>query len=431
MAVSSLMPYKVLATDNSDFYSLNDILFYDENATGCTGSPTTTTGTGTTSVTGAAKDRLEAILKFYTEVAGLSFAAAAGVAGNMDRETGGTFDPTLLQGGKQATGEGDIVKNRGIGLIQWSYPSRQDNLVSYAHSVGGTALDFQVQLDFTMIEANTGFKDMMNKLYTIKTESPFVGSNNVPVSPEKAAAIMWNGTTQAILDEGNEIINAVGIVDGSEKSSSMTDGLLNRADLASKIYNTYLGQYPDGVGVTDPGTVPNTTGFDCNSLPSVQSGNIIQTALLLAWPEPVLDEVDAVKAFTPKPEYVAARQQYNRVGSAVDYTDCGQFVATVMIMSGADPNYTKTWTKAQREYLIGHPEKYIVTYNPSISDLAPGDIVVYYNSSTGRGHTYFYYGDATYPTIEAARDTRVPSVQEFVNNWVLREPSAISARPIK
>ncbi len=134
----------------------------------------------------------------------------------------------------------------------------------------------------------------------------------------------------------------------------------------------------------------------------VVAGNIAQTAIGLSWPES--------HGTAPRDSYVAAMRQYNEAGYAATNhlgTDCGVFVATVMHASGADPNYPDSYTVAQANYVIGHPEKYEVIYPAtSTSQLQPGDILILNEGTTqgasgkiivgngagGGGHTFIYVG---------------------------------------
>jgi hypothetical protein len=80
--------------------------------------------------------------------------------------------------------------------------------------------------------------------------------------------------------------------------------------------------------------------------------------------------------------------QYNKSAKSagdVAWTDCGRFVATVMHMSGADPDYPDVYTPTQENYLRTSG-KYEVHDDWPASKLEPGDILI------GPGHTYLYVG---------------------------------------
>ena len=80
--------------------------------------------------------------------------------------------------------------------------------------------------------------------------------------------------------------------------------------------------------------------------------------------------------------------QYNKSAKSagdVAWTDCGRFVATVMHMSGADPDYPDVYTPTQENYLRTSG-KYEVHDDWDVSKLQPGDILI------GPGHTYLFVG---------------------------------------
>lgn len=132
----------------------------------------------------------------------------------------------------------------------------------------------------------------------------------------------------------------------------------------------------------------------------VVAGSVVQTALSLAWDTTGhgKDQADA------KPTYQKAMPQYNGATSDDPYSDCGVFVATVMIGSGADTNYPKRGTPSQKQYIEAHPEKYTVVTASSTSELQPGDIFVSSN------HTYFYVGKQPggYNAVGASLHGHVP-----------------------
>ena len=112
---------------------------------------------------------------------------------------------------------------------------------------------------------------------------------------------------------------------------------------------------------------------------------IVRTALQLAWPNrghgP--ERADATQA------YQDALPQFNGSVGNQEYSDCGVFVATVMHMSGADPNYPSRYTRVQLPYLRSHPELYDV-FEETPHPLVPGDIFIFKASPSG--HTFIYTG---------------------------------------
>ncbi|MGW6283155.1 phage tail tip lysozyme [Kribbella sp. NPDC055071] len=159
-----------------------------------------------------------------------------------------------------------------------------------------------------------------------------------------------------------------------------------RAD-ARNVFNRYGANAPKGGGCA-------------------AGAKIAATARSLAWDTPG-------HGHTPKPmnpTYEEVERKYNGSVGYDELTDCGVFVATVMIMSGVDPDYTKRLTSEQRKYVRGSP-KYQKFENLTIKDesqLRPGDIFVHDH------HTFIYTGDYegsdgnTYNAAAASLNGHVP-----------------------
>lgn len=117
--------------------------------------------------------------------------------------------------------------------------------------------------------------------------------------------------------------------------------------------------------------------------PGAVAGNIVQTALNYAWDT----KGHGYQKADAKPSYQTDMPKYNGSTGSFEYSDCGVFVATVMIASGADKNYVTRGTTAQMNYMSSHPEKYQEIPNvTSTAPLQPGDILI------NTEHTYIYVG---------------------------------------
>lgn len=110
VAVISMVPNTVFALGgryDQAFFSNNDILFYNPDDKTCSSM-----GTSVNSLVG--NDNREKIWNYLT-ARGLSPEQAAGVLGNIQSESGGTFSPTVSEFGKDF--DGDRV---GYGIVQWT-----------------------------------------------------------------------------------------------------------------------------------------------------------------------------------------------------------------------------------------------------------------------------------------------------------------------
>ena len=339
-------------------------------------TPATCCGTGTgssatcTGLTG--KDNEEKIWNFLTGK-GLSGPQAAGFMGNIQTESAGTWDPTIVEGGGHSN-DITVDGHTGYGIVQWTSSNRQQGLADLAKKEGKPASDLCVQLDFLWSEITTGgYAGLADRL--------------------KAATSVADASHIILYDYENP----------RDKAGNEPKRLANG--------NAILAMFGSGTGAGASGGA--STSASCASGSAV-SGNIVQTAINYAWPEPPDKASPPRNALQPKPEYAAATQQYNPSAPSAG-ADCGAFVGTVMIATGADPNYPKQQTKAQEDYVRGHPEKYDIADSvASVNDLKPGDILIVNQGGGqgGNGHTYIFVGKQAgdYDSASASGGERMPNL---------------------
>lgn len=171
--------------------------------------------------------------------------------------------------------------------------------------------------------------------------------------------------------------------------------LINETDKALLTYHPT----GDQSSATNAGSTPGAGGGCLGG--GIVAGSIVNTALGLAWPSTGhgKNKQDATTA------YQSAMPTYNGSTGNDEWSDCGVFVATVMVASKADPNYPKRGTSVQQQYILSHPELYqTIPGVTSTSQLQPGDILV--NSQ----HTFIYVGAQSdgYNTVEASLHGHVP-----------------------
>lgn len=124
----------------------------------------------------------------YFKGKGLNDFAVAGIMGNLYAESG--FKPTNLQNTYEkklgytdaeytaAVDNGSydnfVKDSAGYGLAQWTFWSRKQALLDYAHSVGKSIGDLTMQLDFMWMEMQ-GYKSMME---TLKSAASILEASN-------------------------------------------------------------------------------------------------------------------------------------------------------------------------------------------------------------------------------------------------------------
>lgn len=102
------------------------------------------------------------ILKSY----GMTDIAAAGIMGNFGRETGGTYDPRIVQGGSRADYP---VSGAGYGLPQYTYGPYQTGLVTWSnqHNVGCNTAAGQIGYLMSLI-SGTSWYNAMNSTNSVE-----------------------------------------------------------------------------------------------------------------------------------------------------------------------------------------------------------------------------------------------------------------------
>lgn len=287
---------------------------------------------------------------------GYSKEQAAGIVGNMISESG--VEPLLLNDGT-ATGTktqpADAVNTgRAWGVVQW-YPASK--MITASRNAGvddATIGTLAYQLDFL--------------------RKQLIGQGPVPL---KAVGDAVRATTS---------YNDAAFVFAEKFEVFTTDPnnpeYARRQANAKHVYDLFAGGAPSA----DPKNASAPVD-PCGA----GSGNIAQVAKNLAWPQGPKAHWDTHPS-AAKDEYVAAIEKYDGVTKdnwqSLDdpYTDCGRFVATVLRMSGADPNFPQVYTPTQRSYMVDHPEKYDHWESTPPGGMKPGDIL------NGPGHTYLYVG---------------------------------------
>lgn len=203
----SIMPSNVFGTD-SQFYSSNDILYYDPDA--CKNS------SGGGELIG--NDNAEKILRFLVGK-DLTLIQAAGIIGNWYEESG--LDPTALQFGSNVTDANYRPESgNGFGLAQWTYYTRQDKMFAYHQETGRSMIDLSFQLDWFWKEFT---EDYAGGVVTLKEKTTI-----------SDAAVDFHSSYE-----------------GSADTASM---IQERVDSGTKLYEQYKSVIADNSGSTTSGS---------------------------------------------------------------------------------------------------------------------------------------------------------------------------------
>jgi murein DD-endopeptidase MepM/ murein hydrolase activator NlpD len=292
---------------------------------------------------------------------GYSKEQAAGIVGNMINES--NVEPQLLNGNAPGTvtNPSDAVGiNKAWGLVQW-YPGAK--MIEPSRQAG---------VDDAVIGSLAYQLEFLNK--------QLLGKGPLP---EKAAGDAVKAATtveDAAFQFGFKFERFTTNANDPEFNERKAD--------ARSVFDRFAGSAPAEGGGGAGG---------CGA----GNGDIVQTALALAWDTPN-------HGYDPKPGYRDAQQKYNGSTGEDELTDCGVFVATVMVMSGVDKDYARRGTTAQMDYLRSSAKYQIFDNLTNESQLRPGDIFII------DGHTYLYTGNyeggdgKTYNAASASLHGHVP-----------------------
>ncbi len=383
--VISVLISSALALSNSavtlafdqQFYSSNDIYYYDPDAAYCDNVTESTTATPSVPVS----DNLETLLRYFTGK-GFSLAAAAGIAGNIMQESG--FNPAIIQGGANATASTNIMtlkfsngEHRGFGLAQWTDAGRKQNLVNFAKKQGKSIINLNMQLDFMWQEMSaSGYSYMITRLNT---------NTNDPV----AAAAVFHGLTPNIEAEGSAInprFAASGAKLGYERSGDSSNEVIqNRGGASASFYASYQDTITDGTGVTiatDTGDTSieayNPSLGSCDSGQStndtrsigVGEGNFTDNGEVAGWATVRKNSLAVDRIFG------SALEGDGWCASIVSRTWRGQDI-------GYGVNYARTLWYVNQDNGIGHADR-----SPK-----KGAILIYDSNNQPAGHVVIYLGD--------------------------------------
>ena len=220
---------------------------FDTNYTFGNTDTTSGTSSSTSSVTGSVgtgvlsgSSNAEKIYN-YLVTSGLTPAAAAGIMGNFERESGllsnnlqNDYEGSLGYSDEsytKAVDDGSYTNfgndSAGYGLAQWTYSTRKQNLLNFAKSKGKSIGDLGMQLDFLMKEISENYSGLIEKL-------------NAASTPEEAAQTF------------EKIFENAGVVAMGARTSA-----------ARKYYDMYKDKTPSSTtGGKGAGSLPTISKYD-------------------------------------------------------------------------------------------------------------------------------------------------------------------------
>ncbi len=416
-----------------EFYSANDIYFTDPCATACT-------STAQTVAQLSGSDNEQKIYNFWVSQ-GLSPAQAAGITGSLQSESG--FSP-FRQQVDPTTGQLMTWPTGGYGIAQFTGGQRVQATAALSADLKDVFTQYYLPTYGNGVTAATGFVPAgipvtVNDQFLL-SELNYLSGYIASFAPSTIS----ERTSRLATDYNITIPTGQKLLDFLKTLTSAGD--------AAKAW-TYLYEYPGNIAATAAARATNAdavlakysggvtgcvsgSSIVCpgSSSSAITTGDgsttaIVSTAKCITI-QPTAGSKSSrdlgVAACTsggctsgpPTPaNYAAARRLYKTAGSSGtndsfdNYgADCGNFVSTVMRMSGADPGFPISGVGSMYDYMTAHPEKYQkITTTSSTASLQPGDILTEVTPDFN-GHILIYLGDGV--VAQASQATQMP-VQEL------------------
>ena len=287
----------------------------------------------------------------------------AGFIGNMDHESGGSFDPAMVQDGSgisKDASNAEIMaipketKNKAVGIVQWD-SSRRYELAKYAEDNGLQWNTMDAQLGYLETELENAYGSTLVG----------AGFNKSGISVEEATRLIVSKFEVPAKDASGEWL-----------------GWAERLRVAEDFASGFSGGYSSGTGDSC------TTGSDSANY---NQDDLVQMAIDLSYPTSAESKVgsgDSYGESKAKPEYKSAKADAMKIKPdpmANLYASCDRFVATVIITL-VDEDLPWGSTVEQGSYLKDSAKWQQYTTK---SEAQPGDIWV---TRTG-GHVILYLGD--------------------------------------
>lgn len=356
----------------NQFYSSNDVHYFDANATKCAAGELVLAG----------KDNRQKIYNFLISK-GLNSQQAAGVLGNIQTESG--FSPARHE-------DGYSFNERGYGIAQWTF-GRRDALKAHLDRTVPELVSEYYNENYSgrvseadgYVPKNSATGELMpladnDALLTAELNFLFDETSSRPITSSTQAV----SSAKKGENEWEALKKATGVEDAAKiwlYNFEIPGNIAAEAVSRSKNAQEILTQLAtESTGGSAGGSCLSTTSGDVAALQA--------TVKLYAWPE-----YHKPGYVTLKPEYGEAVAKAAAAGIYVGGTqyrgvDCGGFVSRVMIDSGYEPSYNAANgnTTVQKKWLNENWDNLGNGGSIDTATLQPGDVAI------KDGHTFMFAG---------------------------------------
>lgn len=352
-------PVTCFATSNTDFYSANDILFYNPND----GCATTSSASNMTS-TSSGYDRLKEATRTYGEL-----------AMEMEREYGVPWEVVIAQ----------MQKESNVGTAGAAVNGANNNWLGIngtgdAGSYGRYAVYSSVEAS---IKAWAGTQVLRSGPYDKAFQ--YLDPNNYDLEGFLTSMISVYAPDSDGNNGASYLSDVLSFINGPISEVRTDKGWPSSAELAKKENIAIGGKNALGSSISST-TSDSSSSINCSTA-SITGNKIVDTAISLVYKDG--DTTDRAARTDQNKNLVYLNTAYlNAANWSNDdmYTDCGRFVGTVMRTSGADTDYPEVGTSTMLNYVKSSDKYNIISFTGDISVLQPGDILI------RDGHTALWLG---------------------------------------
>ena len=176
----------------------------------------------------------QAFIKQWFINKGYNQSQIAGIMGNLHGESG--FDNTVNEDHVQK--EFDVNDGVGVGIAQWTYPKRKQDLLNYANSKGTSVYDLETQLEFLDQEIDPDLKARMANATVEEAVKMFLYEYENPQKKEEVYLDRVKAGYQAINGIGGDVIQTYS--SGAKDPTGSTNYLYGNLNTEIKTVPTLL-----------------------------------------------------------------------------------------------------------------------------------------------------------------------------------------------
>lgn len=400
----------------NDFYSENDIMFYNDDETVQNPDNCVTSGTIPSKVWN------------YFIGKGLTKEQTAGIMGNIYQES--HFSPTLWEETDrnlfENTPDGSD-SGYGWGLFQWSYSRRYDKSdTGYESGVLVNLRDNESDLiKYVSLEYATNYAAMINITSKTFSDQPEYTSKISETDLNKLLLFELDYMWDEFQNRGYEEVKATAtVVDATIAFHDVFEGSNDSPEFVRDVRGGYSQVFYDYFKNIEPGNFSSIQCIDSDD------NRLLSYIKRYVWPEYRGKwESEGMVAITPTLDYQTAANTAKAEGRHTGSTfkgfkgiDCAGFISTLVVDSGLDENFVGGrggWTLVLKDWLSSTDTWEKITVGDDSSNLRLGDIAVYHGAG---GHVFMFVGNAlegfeqddrNVDGISAALDSRAPMVTGY------------------